>query len=298
MPPKKSGKGKAPAKKKKPSKKKAKANKAGAKAAAHKKKVKKNTGMKSTSKKLKADAAVKGNKAGPSKQETKPNTAVKGNKAGPSKQETKPNTAVKGNKAGPSKQETKPNTVGLINTSSLCSVKGGAGQKRKNPNPAQGQNEAKRMRTLLAPAPAQPMVHIVHVPVPVVQTSGRRDFYQPSAARQIRFNNDEVSNNTAVCAQSHKIDNSRTGNENITDENLLFLKDKRVQLISRIKNVTEIVDHLDLTGEQAAKVRAEKTEQEKMRMLLDFIQSTSAAENLVLSLWDLASDIMEDLIDE
>ncbi|KAK2849657.1 hypothetical protein Q7C36_008440 [Tachysurus vachellii] len=229
---------------------------------------------------------------------------VKGNKAGPSKQERNPKPAVKGNKAGPSKQERNPKPVGL-NTSSLCAVKGGAGQKnRPNPNPAQDQNDAKRMRTFLAnmaaaPALAQPMVHVVHVPFPVGNvTSGRSDIYQPSAVRQNRFYNDDVTNNTAVPAQSHKIDNSQIGNENITDENLLFLKKKGVQLINRIKYVTEIVDHLDLTEEQAANVRAEKTEHQKMRMLLDYIRSTSAAENLVLSLWQCASDVMKDLIDE
>ncbi|KAK3543171.1 hypothetical protein QTP70_012270 [Hemibagrus guttatus] len=85
-----------------------------------------------------------------------------------------------------------------------------------------------------------------------------------------RFNNDEVinqrvTNDAEVRAQSHKIDNSQTGNENITG------------------------------NEQAAKVRAERTEQEKMRMLLGFTTSTNAAEDLVSGLWRCASDVMQDL---
>lgn len=83
----------------------------------------------------------------------------------------------------------------------------------------------------------------------------------------------------------------------ITDENQQFLRKYRVELINRIKNVTEIVDHLKLGDEQAARVRAERTEQEKMRTLLEFTTSKSAAEDLVLGLWRCASDIMKDLTD-
>lgn len=81
----------------------------------------------------------------------------------------------------------------------------------------------------------------------------------------------------------------------ITDENQQFLRKYHVELIDRIKNVTEIVDHLKLGDEQAARVRAGRTEQEKMRTLLEFTTSKSAAEDLVLGLWRCARDIMEDL---
>ncbi|XP_053536733.1 uncharacterized protein LOC108266428 isoform X2 [Ictalurus punctatus] len=200
-------------------------------------------------------------------------------------------------------------------------VKGVVGpQKRKNPNPAEGQNLAKKKRkspacvdtsyfhnylcadNMPVLALIQPNVHFVMVPAGniTVQTSGRSDSCQPSGGPMNRFNNEDTinqraTNNAAVFAQRDKIDNSQTGNKNIQDENLLFLRKNRVELIDRVKNVPEILDRLKLSNEKAAIVRAERTDQERMRKLLEFTTSTHGAKFLVTALWSCASDVMEDL---
>ncbi|XP_034160267.2 uncharacterized protein LOC113523936 isoform X2 [Pangasianodon hypophthalmus] len=322
MPPKKTGTAGA----KKASKMKTKANPVRAKTAT-KKKTKTSTAKAASKMKTKTNP-VKVNK-GPKHGKK---VTVKGNKPAPPKKKTTPNTGMKSTnqkpKAGKKTVNKKPKAD---------PVKGGVGpKKRKNPNPAQGQNPAKKIKkapeysvqslfvkalpnvqrsvppailpvcNIPVPAPVQPSVHVdVNVPVGniTVQTSGRSDSCQPSGVPMNRRNNDEVVNqrvttNAAVCAQSNKIDNSQTGNENIeetTIENLLFLRKNRVQLIDRIKNVTEILDHLELSDEKAAKVRAERTDQEKMRKLLEFTTSTYDAKRLVIALWRCARYVMEDL---
>ncbi|KAI5106804.1 hypothetical protein C0J45_2442 [Silurus meridionalis] len=103
-----------------------------------------------------------------------------------------------------------------------------------------------------------------------------------------------------VSAQGHRTDSSGVYHENIaeiTDENLLFLKTQRPELIDKIKNVVGILDHLELSREKEAIVRAETTDQARMRKLLDFTTSTHAAKRLLQVLWKQAGDVMEDLED-
>lgn len=83
----------------------------------------------------------------------------------------------------------------------------------------------------------------------------------------------------------------------ITDENLLFLKTHRVELIAKVKNVERILDYLELPREDAAIVQAQLTDQAKMRKLLDFTTSKRAAELLVHVLEKQVGDVMEDLND-
>ncbi|XP_058248528.1 neurofilament heavy polypeptide-like isoform X1 [Hemibagrus wyckioides] len=320
MPPKKTGKARA----KTASKKKAKANTVGAKKPV-KVKTKKNPGKipAGPKKEKNPKPAAKGNKPAPPKKETNPNPGIKtpkkkpkadaGKKPAHPKKDMNPSPGITSPNMKPKAEAGKKPITKKQNTDP---VKGSVkSKKRKNPNLAQGQNPAKRKRTSLAsedmsmfsnyrqPAPVQP---IVHAPVSMgnitVQTSGKSDYYQPLAILVNRFNNDEVinqrvTNDAAVSAQSHKIDNSQTGNKNDTDENQLFLRKYCAELIDKIKNVTEIVDHLKLGNEQAAIVRARRTEQEKMRTLLGFTTSKSAAKDLVLGLWRCARDVMEDLTD-
>ncbi|XP_046697104.1 uncharacterized protein LOC124380293 [Silurus meridionalis] len=110
----------------------------------------------------------------------------------------------------------------------------------------------------------------------------------------------QVSRISAVSAQGHRTDSSGVYHENIaeiTDENLLFLKTQRPELIDKIKNVVGILDHLELSREKEAIVRAETTDQARMRKLLDFTTSTHAAKRLLQVLWKQAGDVMEDLED-
>ncbi|XP_036433476.1 uncharacterized protein LOC118812511 isoform X1 [Colossoma macropomum] len=79
------------------------------------------------------------------------------------------------------------------------------------------------------------------------------------------------------------------------DENYQFLRNNRSALIDRVKNVIRIVDDLESSGEEVALVRAEPTDQARMRKVLEFTNSKKAAELLVKALWEHAPDIMEDL---
>ena len=80
-----------------------------------------------------------------------------------------------------------------------------------------------------------------------------------------------------------------------TDEYYQFVKKNNGELIDRVKNVNRIVDDLELSGEKVAILRAEPTDQAKMRKVLEFTKSKKAAELLVKALWEHAPDIMEDL---
>ncbi|XP_027006746.2 uncharacterized protein LOC113645400 [Tachysurus fulvidraco] len=90
--------------------------------------------------------------------------------------------------------------------------------------------------------------------------------------------------------------NDRTQNSNprITDYQG-FLKTNRSKLIDKVKVVDRIVDVLGLADEMAANVRAEKTDQAKMRKLLDYTTTKSAARRLFDALNEHAADVMEDL---
>ncbi|MCJ8732798.1 hypothetical protein PDJAM_G00215410 [Pangasius djambal] len=78
-------------------------------------------------------------------------------------------------------------------------------------------------------------------------------------------------------------------------DNQKFLKRNQGKLIDNVKNVDRIVDDLNLGDEMAANVRAERTDQAKMRKLLEYTKSTSAANLLVDALNKHAADVMEDL---
>lgn len=65
-----------------------------------------------------------------------------------------------------------------------------------------------------------------------------------------------------------------------------------------MKNVVRIVDDLKLSNEKAAIVRAQLTDQAKMRKLLEFTTTKRAAERLINVLWEQADDVMEDLTDD
>ncbi|KAK3569069.1 hypothetical protein QTP86_021524, partial [Hemibagrus guttatus] len=80
-----------------------------------------------------------------------------------------------------------------------------------------------------------------------------------------------------------------------TKDNQEFLRKNRGELIDKVKTVDRIIDDLHLTGEMAANVRAEKTDQAKMRRLLDYTNSRTAARHLVDALNKHAADVMEDL---
>lgn len=77
----------------------------------------------------------------------------------------------------------------------------------------------------------------------------------------------------------------------------MFLRDNKAELIDKVKNVVGIVDYLELSGENAAIVRAQETDQARMRKLLEFTTSKSAAKHLVEVLWQQVGDVLEDLID-
>ncbi|XP_058247083.1 uncharacterized protein LOC131353944 isoform X4 [Hemibagrus wyckioides] len=108
----------------------------------------------------------------------------------------------------------------------------------------------------------------------------------------------QVASSSAASAQSHKPDNSQADDESIaeiTDKYLLFLEDHKSELIDKVKNVVRIVDDLELSNEKAAIVRAQLTDQAKMRKLLEFTTTKRAAERLLNVLWEQADDVMEDL---
>lgn len=83
----------------------------------------------------------------------------------------------------------------------------------------------------------------------------------------------------------------------ITDENLLFLKNNKAELIDKVKNIAGIVDYLELSSENAAIVQAQETDQARMRKLLEFTTSKRAAKLLVEVLERQAGDVLEDLND-
>ncbi|KAM9486690.1 uncharacterized protein Hap1MRO34_006628 [Clarias gariepinus] len=80
----------------------------------------------------------------------------------------------------------------------------------------------------------------------------------------------------------------------ITDNEEL-LRRNRGKLIDKVKAVDRLVDDLSLTAEMAANVRAERTDQAKMRKVLDYTNSKKAAQLLVAALYDHAADVMEEL---
>ncbi|KAL6484440.1 hypothetical protein MHYP_G00064850 [Metynnis hypsauchen] len=87
---------------------------------------------------------------------------------------------------------------------------------------------------------------------------------------------------------------SHAGNQTIAD-NKEFLRINRCALIDNVKNVVRITDDLQLTNEMRSIVQTEPTEQAKMRKVLEFTNSTTAAKRLVDALWKHAGDVMEDL---
>ncbi|KAF4087198.1 hypothetical protein AMELA_G00092790 [Ameiurus melas] len=87
---------------------------------------------------------------------------------------------------------------------------------------------------------------------------------------------------------------SQAGTGEIAD-NQEFLRKNRGKLIDNVKTVDRIVDDLNLTDEMVANVRAERTEQAKMRKVLEYTNSTKAAKLLVDALWKHAGDVMEEL---
>ncbi|XP_053483392.1 uncharacterized protein LOC128609075 isoform X2 [Ictalurus furcatus] len=78
-------------------------------------------------------------------------------------------------------------------------------------------------------------------------------------------------------------------------DNQEFLRKNRGELIDNVKTVDRIVDDLHFTNEMAANVQAEKTEQAKMRKVLEYTNSKIAAQLLVAALWKHAKDVMEEL---
>ncbi|KAL6484298.1 hypothetical protein MHYP_G00063430 [Metynnis hypsauchen] len=103
-----------------------------------------------------------------------------------------------------------------------------------------------------------------------------------------------LTSNSAASAPTRNSTTNRADDLD-QDENYQFLKNNNDVLIGRVKNVVRIVDGLDLADEMVAIVRAEPTDQARMRKLLDFTKSKKAAEVLVKALWEHVPDIMEDL---
>ncbi|XP_034160640.2 uncharacterized protein LOC117597409 [Pangasianodon hypophthalmus] len=93
---------------------------------------------------------------------------------------------------------------------------------------------------------------------------------------------------------SFKVSMEKRPSHSIKD-NQEFLKRNQGKLIDKVKNVDRITDDLNLGDEMAANVRAERTDQAKMRKLLEYTNSTSAANLLVDALNKHAADVMEDL---
>ncbi|KAM9487023.1 uncharacterized protein Hap1MRO34_006899 isoform 1-T2 [Clarias gariepinus] len=95
--------------------------------------------------------------------------------------------------------------------------------------------------------------------------------------------------------------NLNNGAQKMTDEkqpvsknNETFLKRNRGKLIDKVKNVNRIADEL-LTDEKLANVQAEQTDQAKMRKLLDYTNTKSAAQLLVDALYKHEPDVMKEL---
>lgn len=62
-----------------------------------------------------------------------------------------------------------------------------------------------------------------------------------------------------------------------------------------MKHIDLIVDDLDLHSESYGNIRAQATDQNKMRKLLDYINSKTIAERLVDALFKHECDLMNDL---
>ncbi|XP_057192748.1 uncharacterized protein si:dkey-10c21.1 isoform X2 [Triplophysa rosa] len=75
-----------------------------------------------------------------------------------------------------------------------------------------------------------------------------------------------------------------------------FLKKKMSPLVQGVKHIDLIVDDLGLHPESVANIRAQATDQNKMRKLLDYINSKTIAERLVDALFRHESDLMNDLL--
>ncbi|KAK2849813.1 hypothetical protein Q7C36_008596 [Tachysurus vachellii] len=89
--------------------------------------------------------------------------------------------------------------------------------------------------------------------------------------------------------------NDRTQNNPTITDYEKFLETNKSKLIDKVKAVDRIIDDLSLHGEMAANMRAEKTDQAKMRILLEYTTSKTAARLLVDALNKHAADVMEDL---
>ncbi|XP_060784860.1 uncharacterized protein LOC132891367 [Neoarius graeffei] len=90
-------------------------------------------------------------------------------------------------------------------------------------------------------------------------------------------------------------DRTLNNNPRITDDQD-FLKRKYPELVKKVKNVDGLVDYLHFLGnEMAANVRALPTDQAKMRKVLEYTTSTTAAQLLVDALYKHTPDVMEDL---
>ncbi|KAF7709740.1 hypothetical protein HF521_016590 [Silurus meridionalis] len=105
-----------------------------------------------------------------------------------------------------------------------------------------------------------------------------------------------IANVNISAEQKENSNTTQAGSASIIADNEAFLLKNRGKLIDRIKTVDRIVDDLVMTGEMAANVHAEKTEQAKMRKVLDYTNSKKAAKLLVDALFKHAGDVMEDLI--
>ena len=85
---------------------------------------------------------------------------------------------------------------------------------------------------------------------------------------------------------------------NVQIDALGFLKEKRSELVSRVKNIGPILDDMQAKGfhpEMAATVRAQLISQHMMRNLLEATTSTKAAGMLVAALFQHEPHLMEDL---
>lgn len=101
--------------------------------------------------------------------------------------------------------------------------------------------------------------------------------------------------NTSALKDKKKDSNTSQAGTAETADNQEFLRKNRGHLIDNVKAVVRIVDDLPFTNEMVANVRAEKTEQAKMRKVLEYTNSKKAAQLLVDALWKHAKDVMEDL---
>ncbi|XP_053483394.1 uncharacterized protein LOC128609076 [Ictalurus furcatus] len=101
--------------------------------------------------------------------------------------------------------------------------------------------------------------------------------------------------NTSALKDKKKDSNTSQADTAETADNQEFLRKNRGKLIDNVKTVHRIVDDLHFTNEMAANVQAEKTEQAKMRKVLEYTNSKIAAQLLVAALWKHAKDVMEEL---